>query len=68
MLTTKQAAKLLGVTPQMVARYVRSGLLFAEKFGRDWSFEEKNVRQFTARDPGRPLGAKDGKPRKKGKP
>ncbi len=42
-LTVKTAAALLGVTPQRVRHMIQSGILQAEKFGRDWQISAKSV-------------------------
>lgn len=58
MLTTEQAAKIIGVSPQMVARYVREGRLVAGEFGRSLMFDEKVVRRFKRPLMGRPAKAR----------
>jgi len=43
MYTTKQAAEKLGIKLHTVAEYIRKGYLKAEKFGRDWMIDDKEV-------------------------
>lgn len=45
MLTTKQAAEELGVSPRRVTSLIESGALTAQKFGRSWMVDEASVRQ-----------------------
>lgn len=42
-LTTTEAAALLGVTPQRVRHMIQSGILEAEKWGRDWQIDGESV-------------------------
>ena len=42
-ITVTAAAALLGVTPQRVRRMIQSGILQAEKFGRDWQIDAESV-------------------------
>lgn len=42
-ITVKQAAALLGVTPQRVRALIKAGTLEAEKFGRDWQVDGESV-------------------------
>jgi excisionase family DNA binding protein len=42
-ITVKQAAALLGVTPQRVRALIQAGFLEAEKFGRDWQVDAGSV-------------------------
>lgn len=44
-LTVKQAAALLGVTPQRVRALIKAGILEAEKFGRDWQIDAESVKK-----------------------
>lgn len=56
-ITVKQAAALLGVTPQRVRALIKAGFLDAEKFGRDWHVDagsvekRKNVMEQKKREP-----------------
>jgi excisionase family DNA binding protein len=42
-ITVTAAAALLGVTPQRVRHMIQSGILQAEKFGRDWQIDGESV-------------------------
>ena len=42
-ITVKQAAALLGVTPQRVRAIIKAGMLQAEKWGRDWQIDAESV-------------------------
>lgn len=53
-LTTKEAAKILGVTDVRVRQLVLSGKLPAEKFGRDLMIDEEDLEAIKDRKPGRP--------------
>ena len=62
MLTTSEAAEVLGVTPRRVVALVESGALVAERFGRQWMVDERSVRDRASAPKlsGRPkLGQKD---------
>lgn len=56
MLTTTEAAALLGVTRRRVQELIRLGTLKAEKFGRDWQVDQASVEAYQAseRKAGRP--------------
>lgn len=56
-LTTKEAALYLGVTPARVRQLVMDGELPAEKFGRDLSIKESDLRRLERRRVGRPRKA-----------
>ncbi|MFL6229555.1 MAG: helix-turn-helix domain-containing protein [Pyrinomonadaceae bacterium] len=53
-LTTKQVAQKLGVTPRRVQALIEVGRLPAQKFGRDYSINEKDVKLVENRKVGRP--------------
>jgi excisionase family DNA binding protein len=53
-LTTKQAAKKLGITPRRVQALVTAGRLPATKFGRDYMIKEKDLKLVEDRKVGRP--------------
>ena len=53
-LTTKQAAKALGINDSRVRQLILSGRLPAQKFGRDWIIKEKDLKKVADRKPGRP--------------
>lgn len=61
MLTTSDAAALLGVQPKTVARYIKRGLINAEKRGRDYWINDAELERFKAerRGRGRPKRAED---------
>lgn len=54
-LTTKEAAERLGVTPRRVRALIAEGKLRAQQIGRDYVIEEKHLDDVkTYRKPGRP--------------
>lgn len=57
-LTTKQAAKILGVSTRRVLQLIHDGRLPAEKHGRDWAIKARDLELVKVRKPGRPKGAK----------
>jgi len=61
MLTTTEAATVLGVKPKTVAIYINRGLITAEKKGRDYLIADEELARFqqTRRSPGNP-GTKRG--------
>ena len=62
MLTTAEAAEILGVSPRRVISLIESGDLVAERFGRQWMVDERSVekRASSPKLSGRPkLGQKD---------
>ncbi len=56
MLSTKEAAKKLGVSEQRVRKMLADGRLQGEKFGRSWMVSEQSVqkRKHEGRKTGRP--------------
>lgn len=61
LITTKQAAEHLGVSVKRVTALIRSGRLPAEKVGRDWLINARDLSKVTERKTGRPKkGAKSG--------
>jgi excisionase family DNA binding protein len=44
--TTKQAAERLGITPGTVVQLIRRGLLTAERFGRDYCLTEQEIDRY----------------------
>jgi len=61
MLTTKQAAERLGVSPQRVRKLIQAGRIEATKFGRDWMITEEAL----AKHKPLPRGWQKGRPRTK---
>lgn len=53
-LTTKQAARALGINDSRVRQLILSGRLPAQKIGRDWIIQEKDLKKVSNRKPGRP--------------
>jgi excisionase family DNA binding protein len=54
MLTVKQTAATLGVSPRRILQYIAAGRLEARKHGRDWDISPLAVSRFARRLPGRP--------------
>ena len=56
MLSVKQAAEQLGITPPLVRRYCEQGRIKAEKVGRDWVITQAALNSFArkVRRVGRP--------------
>ena len=57
-----EAARQLGVTRYTVWRYIDSGLLEAERHGRDWAIPADALARFEKPRRGRPPGDKPPKP------
>lgn len=57
LLTTKEAAEILSVTPPRIRQLVLSGQLPAAKFGRDLVIKESDLNKLSLRKPGRPRKA-----------
>ncbi len=53
-ITTKQAAKKLGINDSRVRQLILAGRLPAEKAGRDWLIKESDLKEVADRKPGRP--------------
>jgi excisionase family DNA binding protein len=69
MLTTNEAASLLGVTVQRIHQFINEGRLPAQKLGRDYIINEEDMKLVEDRKPGRPPKTKaetGSKTRKKG--
>ena len=64
LVTTKEAAQILGVTPVRVRQLIKDGRLVAEKRGRDHLLEDREVQRFERQ--GRRSGPKGGRPRGNG--
>jgi excisionase family DNA binding protein len=54
MLTTKEVAERLGVSVRRVHALIQDGRLPAQKYGRDYLIEEKDLKLVTERKVGRP--------------
>lgn len=63
MLTTKQAAARLGISPRTVKDLCARGPLKCQKFGRDWLIDEAEVERYAQERRPR-LGWPKGKARK----
>lgn len=50
MLTTREAAAMLGVSTRRVTALIEAGDLQAQKFGRSWAVDEASVREFGSRN------------------
>ena len=69
LLTTKEVAERLGVTPSRVRALIQSGRLPSQQYGRDHLIKESDLKLVQDRKPGRPPKAKaktGSKARKKG--
>jgi excisionase family DNA binding protein len=55
LLTTKEAAERLGITPRRVVAMIKAKQLPAEKFGRDYMIKAKDLKLVEDRKVGRPL-------------
>lgn len=53
-ITTKEAAKRLGITPRRVQEFVKTGRLPASMFGGSYMIDEKHLKLVANRRPGRP--------------
>lgn len=63
MLTVREAAERLQTHPASVNRYIKNGLLKAEKFGKAWVISESELEKFR-----KPVKVhKGGRPRKEGR-
>lgn len=58
LLTTNQAAARLNVTRPLVIRLCQQGRIKAQKVGRDWLIEEKELSKYKPRKVGRPASQK----------
>ncbi|MBE7474891.1 MAG: helix-turn-helix domain-containing protein [Anaerolineales bacterium] len=45
-MTTKQAAEILGLAPESVARLVKRGTLKGERFGHAWMIYRSSVEEY----------------------
>jgi excisionase family DNA binding protein len=58
MINTAQAAARLGISRRRVLALITSGRLPAQKVGRDWLINPKDLDKVKERKPGRPKGTK----------
>lgn len=58
LLTTKDAGERLGVTAKRVQQFISEGRLPAQRFGRVFLIDEKDLKLVKNRKPGRPRGQK----------
>ena len=61
LITTKEAAQILDVTPVRVRQLIKDGRLAAEKRGRDHLLHDREVERF--KHQGRRSGPKGGRPK-----
>lgn len=54
MITTNEAASLLGVTVQRIHQFISEGRLPAQKLGRDYIINDEDLKLVGGRKPGRP--------------
>ena len=54
LLTTKEVAERLGVSVRRVHALIQAERLPAQKFGRDYLIQEKDLKLVAERKPGRP--------------
>ena len=57
LITTKEAAERLNVSVKRVTALIREGRLPAEKVGRDWLINERDLAKVQIRKTGRPRKA-----------
>lgn len=50
MLTSKEVAELMGLTPYTIREYVRRGMLKGVKYGRGWHFTTDEIKRFIKGD------------------
>lgn len=54
LLTTAEAADVLGVTPRRVVNMIKYGRLPASRFGMVWLIKASDLKKVANRKPGRP--------------
>lgn len=52
-MTTKEAAEILGIAPESVARLVKQGTLKGERFGHAWMVYRSSVEQYLEQNQGK---------------
>lgn len=52
-MTTREAAEILGVAPESVARLAKRGILKGERFGRAWMVYRSSVEEYLERNKGK---------------
>jgi excisionase family DNA binding protein len=52
-MTTREAAEILGITPESVARLARLGTLEGERFGHAWMVYRSSVEEYLDRNEGK---------------
>jgi excisionase family DNA binding protein len=55
LLTTQEAADILGIKPGSVRKLIERGRLGADKRGRDWLIPEENLEAIKDRKRGKPV-------------
>ena len=46
MITTTEAAGVLGITPRTIQRHIKEGHLKAKRYGRDYLIEDQELERF----------------------
>lgn len=44
--SVKEAAKVLGLSPQIVSRYCKRGILKARKLGKSWAIPQESINHY----------------------
>lgn len=60
LLTTRDVANQLGVTPRRILALIQAGRLPATKHGRDWFVDAADLEGVRVRTPGRPAAKHEG--------
>lgn len=65
MISTKQAAEIIGITARAIVKLCKSGMLQSEKFGRVYLVDAESVNQYAANrpKPGPKVGSRRKKPK-----
>ena len=67
MISTNNAADILGISRRRVLALIADGRLPAQKIGRDYVIEEGDLKLVKERKPGRPRSKQAGKSQKAGR-